>query len=149
MNHLDDTAPMFARVPADFEAPDRILYGLTARQLAILATATAICYLMWRATATRLPLPLIAAGIIPILGVAAMLALGRRDGLTLDLWLWAAIVHRRAPRRAVPAPDGIADAPPWAPHSTNGEEPAPAVLRLPARTIDDNGTVDTGDSAVV
>jgi len=152
MNHLDDTAPMFARVPADFEAPDRILYGLTARQLAILATATAISYLAWQATATRLPLPLIAAGIIPILGLAAMLALGRRDGLTLDVWLWAAIVHRRAPRRAVPAPNGILDAPPWAPHSnseSDGDGPAPAVLRLPARTIDDNGAVDTGDSAVV
>jgi len=153
MNHLDDTAPMFARVPADFEAPDRILYGLTARQLAILATATALCYLAWRATATRLPLPLIAAGIIPILGVATMLALGRRDGLTLDVWLWAAIIHRRAPRRAVPAAEGIVDAPPWAPRSSDGDSagdgPAPAVLRLPARTIDDSGTVDTGDSAVV
>ena len=155
MNQLDDTAPMYAKVLADFEAPDRILYGLTARQLAILATATALSYLAWQATATRLPLPLIAAGIIPILGVATMLALGRRDGLTLDVWLWAAIAHRRAPRRAVPAAEGIVDAPPWAPSSMNsdgdsaGDGPAPAVLRLPARTIDDSGTVDTGDSAVV
>ncbi len=134
-----------ARVPADVEAPDRILWGLTARQVAILAAAAAVGYLIWRALGTRLPVPVVVALVIPIAGLAAALALGRRDGLPLDAWLWAAIRYRRSPRRAVPAPEGVTAAPAWAPAATGQGGPASAVLRLPAAAIGDDGVIDLGD----
>jgi len=139
------------RVAADVEAPDRILYGLTARQVAIIATAAAVSYLLWRAVGPLLPLPVLAVLVIPLLGVATALALGRRDGLPLDAWIWAAIRYRREPRRAIPAPEGMPTAPPWAPAVTGEDGPRPSVLRLPAHAIADSGVIelDHGATALV
>jgi hypothetical protein len=141
--------PYVARVPADIEAPDRILWGLTTRQVAIAATAAAVAYLLWQAVGSRLPLPVFAVAAIPILGVAAALALGRRDGLPLDMWLWVAIRYRRSPQRQIPAPDGIGAAPAWAPAAAKTAGPPPHVLRLPAETISDDGVISLGDGAAV
>jgi PrgI family protein len=143
-----DTA-LHARVPADVEAPDRILWNLTARQVAILAAAAAVGYLLWQAVGSRVPLPVVAAMVIPVAGVAVALALGRRDGLPLDAWLWAATCYRRGPRRAVPAPDEIPTAPGWAPATTGPAGPAVSVLRLPADAIGDDGVIDLGGAAAV
>jgi hypothetical protein len=132
-----------ARIPADVEAPDRILWSLTARQVAILAAAAATSYLIFRGVGTLLPLPVLAALLIPLAGVSVALALGRRDGLPLDGWLWAAIRYRRAPRRAAPSPDGTATAPGWAP--AEAAQAPPAVLRLPAAAIGDDGVIALGN----
>ena len=40
-----------ARIPADVDTPDKIVYGLTARQLAILAVAAVVCYGLFAASA--------------------------------------------------------------------------------------------------
>src|SRR6266542_1451886 len=87
--------------------------------------------------------------LIPVAGVSVALALGRRDGLPLDAWLLAAIMYRRGPRRAAPAPEGATAAPPWAPAVV--AEPPPAVLRLPADAIGDDGVIalDDGTAAVL
>jgi PrgI family protein len=143
---MDSDIQVHARIPADVEAPDRILWGLTARQVAILAAAAALGYLLWQAIGPRLPLPVFAAVAVPLAGVAAALAIGRRDGLPLDLWLWAAIRSRRGPHRQVPAADGI-DAPPaWAP-AADVPGPRPQVLRLPAESISDDGVITFGDGS--
>src|SRR6266542_4186238 len=112
---MDADVDVRARVPADVEAPDRIVWGLTARQVAILAAAAATGYLVFKAVGTLVPLPVVAIMLIPVAGVSVALALGRRDGLPLDAWLLAAIMYRRGPRRAAPAPEGATAAPPWAP----------------------------------
>lgn len=141
MNNTREPEPIRARVPADVEAPDRVLYGLTARQLAILGAAAALAYLTFQALHEHVPTPVLLAGLMPLGGVAAMLALGRRDGLPLDRWLAAAVRHRRAPRRLVPAGDGITPPPPWAPAA--GPAPVvPAGLRLPAAAIAPSGLVN-------
>jgi hypothetical protein len=135
-------------IPADVEAPDKIIYGLTARQVAILATAGILAYWLWKTLwAIPVPLPAAVAAIIPIMGTATALALGRRDGLSLDRWFLAAIMHRRTPKRQVPAPDGVPAAPDWAPTAVAnppGKEPTPSVLRLPAHAITDTGVIDLG-----
>ncbi|MET8149126.1 PrgI family protein [Actinoplanes sp. NPDC049668] len=138
-----------ARIPADVEAPDRLIWNLTARQVAILATAATTAYLLWQAIGSRLPLPVFAAAVVPLVGVAAALAVGRRDGLPLDLWLWAAIRYRRSPRRQMPAPDGITAAPLWAPAADSPEGTQPQVLRLPAHTVGDDGVISLGDGSAV
>nr|BFE56367.1 hypothetical protein GCM10020063_008930 [Dactylosporangium thailandense] len=139
-----DAEEVHARVPADIEAPDRIVWGLTARQVAILGAAAAIGYLILKSVGRLLPLPAVAILLIPLAGVAFALALGRRDGLPLDAWLWAAIMHHRSPRRAAPAPEGAARAPAWAPAAA-ADEPPPAVLRLPADSISDDGVIALGE----
>src|SRR6266542_2644187 len=72
------------RIPADIEREDRLLAGLTARQLAVLAVAG------------------LAAGFIVTLA---------RHLLPFPL---AVVAYHRAPRRRVVAPEGVAPAPPWA-----------------------------------
>ncbi len=133
-----------AAIPADVEAPDKLVYGLTARQMAILAVAAATCWLAWRAVGRMVPPQLMLAGFVPVLAAAVGVALGRRDGLPLDVWLLAAVRQRRAPRRLVPAPDGLPAPPDWAPQLPGPAGPGPAVLRLPAQAIGGDGVVDLG-----
>ena len=146
---MDEDVAVSARIPADVEAPDRILWGLTARQAAVLAVAAALGYLLWQSIGTRVPLPLFAIAVIPLVGLATALALGRRDGLPLDGWLWAAIRYHRQPTRAVPAPEGFAEAPSWAPAIDGEDGPRPQVLRLPADAIGDDGVIHFGDGSAV
>ncbi|WP_433304254.1 PrgI family mobile element protein [Actinoplanes sp. CA-030573] len=142
-----DDMQVRAQVPADIEAPDKIVWGLTARQVAVLAAAAALGWLLLKATGGRLPLQVTLIGGIPFAGAAVALALGRRDGLSLDAWLLAALRYRRRPRRLVPAPEGIAPAPAWAPPAA-GEQPL-SVLRLPVQAIRDDGLLELGDSSAV
>ncbi|MGH7747411.1 MAG: PrgI family protein, partial [Candidatus Dormibacteria bacterium] len=99
------------RIPADFERPDKLLAGLTARQLAILGVTAVVLWIGY--TATRHLVPPIVFGVVavPVAAVAAMLALGRFEGVAADRWVTAAWRHHRNPHRLVPAPDGIAPAP--------------------------------------
>jgi PrgI family protein len=134
-----------AAIPADVETPDKLLYGLTARQVAVLAVAAAVCYLWWRTVGQLIPPPLALGACTPLAGAAAAIALGRRDGLPLDAWLLAALRQRRSPRRLAPGNDAADSPPAWAPQPEHGQESvAPAVLRLPVSAIDDHGVVDLG-----
>src|SRR5881397_3404383 len=109
-NNLTDE-PYAAQVPADVDAPDKILYGLTFRQLAILAVAAVIFYAGWRTLHTIVPEPvLLAAGGI-IGALAAGLVVGR-VGLPLDVWLRHAVAHRRAPK-ALSTVDTTTTHPDW------------------------------------
>ena len=145
-NNEPDSTPR-ARIPADVDTPDKIVYGLTARQLAILAVAAVIGYGIFKAVGALLPAPVLIAVLTPLAGAAIVLALGRRDGLSMDAWLLAAIRHTRRPRYLVPAPAGKSiPAPGWAP-----DVPAAtplAVLRLPAKAITESGIIDAGSHAV-
>lgn len=147
MRDSDDLTP-HARIPADVDTPDKIVYGLTARQLAILAVAAVIGYGIFRTVGTLLPQPVLVAILTPLAGAATVLALGRRDGLSMDVWLLAAIRHTRSPKRLAPAASGRrSTAPAWAPATDEPVAPVP-VLRLPAKAISDAGVIDTGPHAV-
>ncbi|GAA4470996.1 PrgI family protein [Phytohabitans houttuyneae] len=132
-----------AKIHADVEAPDKILLGLTARQVGILAAAGLLAYLLWRAGASRLPTPVLAFGLVPLTAVAVVLALGRRDGLSFDRWLVAALRAARHPRRLVPAGDAVVAPPRWAP-AAPGTGPTVAGLRLPVHAITDAGAIVVG-----
>ncbi|WP_203919930.1 PrgI family protein [Rugosimonospora africana] len=143
---MDTDVEVRARIAADIEAPDKVFYQLTARQVAVLSAGAAAGYLVFRTTSRLLPLPLVLALVCPVIGAAIAVAVARRDGLPMDAWLWAALRFRRAPARAAAACQSLARVPQWAP-ATTGAQPAPSVLRLPATAIADNGVIDLGDGA--
>jgi hypothetical protein len=86
------TAPV--QIPADVDREDRLLGDLTARQLIILGTAALAVYLVWIVTGPdrALLFGLLAA---PVSLAGVVLAFGRRDGVSADRLLWAALTQRR------------------------------------------------------
>ena len=129
------------RIPADFERPDKLLAGLTARQLAILAVAAVALWAGYAATRHLVPAAVYGALALPVGAVAAMLALGRFEGIAADRWVTAAWRHHRAPHRLVPAPDGVPAAPAFLGANPG---PQPVALRLPFAGVGGDGIVDLG-----
>jgi PrgI family protein len=131
------------RVPANIDQPDRILAGPSARQLLILVIAGVPAGLLLLLARQVLPLPAATALAAPPLLVGVALALGRRDGLALDQLAVAALRQHLAPRRLVPAPEGVAQPAAWHQPAAAGQPPV-APLRLPARDLDAQGLLDLG-----
>lgn len=137
------------RIPADVEREDRVLAGLTARQLAILAVTGLVLYAIYAATRTLVPLAAFLVAAVPITIVAGLLALGSRDGVSLDRLAIAAQRQRMSPRLQVAAPDGVTAAPAWVTaHATGTQDTVsrvqPSALKLPAEAVTEAGVIDLG-----
>ncbi|MFD8493888.1 PrgI family protein [Amycolatopsis sp. NPDC059657] len=133
------------RIPADVDRPDRVLGPLTARQLAILGVAGLLLYALYTLTHSVVPLAVFLILAVPVGISVTVLALGRRDGMSLDRLLVAAIRQRVAPRRRVAAPEGVRAAPDWlTEYSARDEGVAPVPLELPATGVSETGVVDLG-----
>lgn len=141
----DEEAPMSARVPADVERPDKIVFGLTARQAAVLGGTGLLLWAVYQVTYTLVSPVVFLAVAVPVAGAAFAAVTVRRDGLTLDAWLLAAVKQRRSPQRLVPADsvrgETVPDAPTWVGVRAG---PLPAPLRLPAEAISIEGAIDLG-----
>jgi hypothetical protein len=138
-----DSPAARAKMSADVDAPDKVLYGLTFRQLAILAVAALAFYAVWRGLHTLVPVPILLAGAVVAGGLVFGLAVGRRDGLALDVWLLAAIRHARAPHALAAADTTTAGNPDWvSPPKSRTVLPAP--LALAADAIGDDGQLHLG-----
>ncbi|MCE7009916.1 PrgI family protein [Kibdelosporangium philippinense] len=128
---------------------DRVIGPLTARQLAILAVTGLVLYALWIVTRAFMPLPVFLAFAVPVGAAATMLAVGQRDGVSLDRVVLAAIRQRLGPRHQVAAPEGVRPAPDWLTTTANtasavDEQISPSALRLPAEAVTDTGVVDLG-----
>jgi hypothetical protein len=142
------TAPV--RIPADVDVQDRLVGPFTARQLTILSTTAALLYLLWTFVRPVVPGLVFLAAALPVAVAAVAVAMGQRDGLSVDRLLLAAIRQRLQPSRQVATPDGaIRPAPAWL--TTTADENAPteargqlAALRWPATGITETGVVDLG-----
>jgi hypothetical protein len=99
-----DDPPPRTVVPADIDTPDQIAWGLSFRQLSILAAAGGGLWLSYSKARTLLPPLAWVAIAIPVLACAVVLALGRRDGLPLDVWLRHGLSMHTRPRRLAPSP---------------------------------------------
>ncbi|MGH9091946.1 MAG: PrgI family protein [Acidimicrobiales bacterium] len=130
------------RIPADVERPDRLLAGLTARQLAIVAVAALVLWAGYVATRRLVPFPVFVVAGAPVALVTATLVLGRRDGIGLDRFVMMALRQARAPRRLVPAPEGVRAVPAWS--TLVDGAPPPAPMPLPVRAVGADGVVDLG-----
>jgi hypothetical protein len=135
-----DTDAGVVRIPADLDRPDRILVGLTARQLAILTGGGVAAWTLVGRLEPLVGLPAAVALVAPVALAAMALALGWRDGLPLDRLAVAGLGWWRQPRRLVVAPDGIPPAPAWA--GRPGSPVAP--LDGPICGLDPAGVVDLG-----
>jgi hypothetical protein len=144
MTHSDRDDSVHARMPADVDAADKVLYGLTFRQLAILAVAAVIGYGAWNALHTLLPMPVLVGAAAVLGGLVFGLAVGRRDGLPMDVWLLAAVRHSRQPR-ALSTTDTTAKAPEWV-QAPASKVMLPAPLKLPADAVDEHGEIHLGAS---
>jgi hypothetical protein len=143
---VSDELPAPVPIPADVEQPDKVLAGLTARQVAIAAAAAAALWLAWQAARHVMPLAVFAALASPVGLAAAALVIGERDGLSADRLLAAAWRHARGPRRLVTAPEGIPAPAAWmAPPGP--PPPLPAVLAPLWRHIGPDGVIGLGSGA--
>lgn len=147
MNQPDEAAdaPYATRIPADISRPDRLLGPFTARQSAILAVAALVLYGGWWATRPAMAPLAYAALMVPIAGAVAALALGRREGISLDRFLLAALRHARTPKRRVHAPEGVPPLPVVVPDRwAQAAGPPPAAMRMPYDGITAEGVLDLG-----
>lgn len=129
------------KVPADVELEDKLAFGLTARQLALLAAAGVSAYGSYLLLASIAPtIVALAVGLLVAL-VGVLVALGRYEGMGGDQFALAVARYLRAPRQLVLAPDG---------------QPAPvagtrrsraATLELPVQRILHNGVVQLVDGS--
>ncbi|MFC4912954.1 PrgI family protein [Actinomadura gamaensis] len=141
MGFDDADQPLVARIPADVEMPDKVLAGLTARQLLILGGTAAAAAWIYMLTQGRVPWMVIAVVLIPLAAAGFALALGRRDGLSLDRLALHGVRHALQRAVRVPAPEGIAPAPSWC--KLRGQLPAP--LSLPVRAVREDGVMELAD----
>ncbi|WP_425838392.1 PrgI family protein [Streptomyces fractus] len=148
-----DTGPprrYAVRIPADVDREDTVLANLTARQLLLLSVTGVVLYGVWTMSRPFVPVTAFLVVAIPVAGAVAVLALGQRDGVSLDRLLLAAVRQRTTPRRQVAAPEGIHAPPPWlaryatAPDGRKPTDSAAVPLRLPAHDVTDTGVIDLG-----
>jgi len=139
----EDSTPR-AVVPANVNEPDRIAFGLTFRQLGIVGGVGLGGFGLYRTFGHLLPpVVWIVAGFI-VFAIAIVVALGRRDGLPLDVWLRHGFALSRSPRQLAP---GKARASSVA--MVAGTTSVPAPLRSPATAVSPIGVLTSEGRAKV
>lgn len=141
------------RIPADVDREDTVVANLTARQLLILAVTGIVLYGTWSLSRSFVPAAVFLLGAVPTAGAAAFLALGRRDGLSMDRLVLAAVRQRTSARLRITAPEGTGPAPAWlAERITSGAEHAgqgaSAPPSLPVNGVNEAGVIDLGSDGL-
>jgi PrgI family protein len=136
----DSYSQYATRIPADVDREDRVLAGLTARQVAILAGTAAVLWAAFMATRHLVPPLIFLACSVPIASAAVAFALVRRDGLSLDRLALAAIKQRLEPRQRVPG-----DVPATPDYLATLAAKPPTPLALPVTGIRPDGLIELGD----
>ncbi|MFI0410618.1 PrgI family protein [Actinomadura sp. 3N508] len=141
MSNEHDQRPMAVKIPADVDQPDKILYGLTARQLAILGGTAAVVLWLWLTLQAVVPFPVLIAVATPVAAGGIVLAVARRDGMGLDRYAVAALAFLRGPKARITAGEPVQPPPSWC--RMRGRLPAP--LRLPVRAVRQDGVMELAD----
>ncbi|WFE48879.1 PrgI family protein [Micromonospora sp. WMMD1155] len=140
---IEDNVPR-AVVPANVNEPDRIAFGLTFRQLGIIGGAGLVGLGVYRTFGQLLPqVAWIVAGAM-MFAVAVMLALGRRDGLPLDVWLRHGFALSRRPHTLAPGRARTSSV-----AVVTGNPSLPAPLRSPVTALSPTGVLTSEGSGKV
>lgn len=144
------SVPVRVRIPADTGREDRLLAGLTARQLALLSLGALSCWALFMGLRRAVALPVLGAVLVPFAGVVCFAALGRVEGVAASRLARLVVGHASSPRRLVVAPDGVAPVPSFlaASDQVRGSTAKPAPLRLSLQGIDEDGVVDLGADGI-
>ncbi|WP_223830224.1 PrgI family protein [Nocardiopsis quinghaiensis] len=130
------------RMPADVEREDKILAGLTARQLVIIGVPGVGVWAAYSMLGHLVPPLAMVAVAVPVMGAAVAAALVQRDGLSLDRLLLAALRFARSPKRRASGASDPQPLPSWVQATT---PPLPAPLTLPVHAISDDGVIDLAE----
>lgn len=130
------------RMPADVEREDKILAGLTARQLAIIGVPGVGLWVAYRSLGHLVPPIVFVVVAVPVMGAAVAVALAQRDGLSLDRLLLSAFRFVRSPKRRATGAPAAEPLPTWVNATT---PPLPSPLDLPVKEISDDGVVDLAE----
>jgi hypothetical protein len=144
----DLDGPPRVAVPADIDTADRIAWGLSFRQLAILAAGAAPLWLAYTRFAALLP-PAAWVGLaIIVAAVTVVVALGRRDGLPLDVWVRHGLTLHAGPRLMTPGTP-VSGRTLLATNPTCPTTPAPLRSEVSAIAADGTVTVDGASRTVL
>jgi hypothetical protein len=130
------------KVPADVELEDRLAFGLTGKQLALLAGTAVAAYGSFLLLAPLLPTPVAAAAPLLVAVGGGFLALFRRDGLSGDQLALALARFALTPKRQLLAPEGLPARLPGAPR-----QPRRSALDIPIRRVFASGLVELADGS--
>jgi hypothetical protein len=123
------------KIPADVDRPDKVLAGLTTRQIGILAGTAVLLWAGWVSLGPWLGVAGFAVLAVPVAGAGIAVALLRRDGLGLDEWVLAALVHLVGRKHhhdpAAPATALSDHSEPQGQGNSDGGDSDPAVAGLP------------------
>lgn len=131
-------------VPANVDLADRVLWGLTVRQVALLAPVALGLLAAWRALLGTVPILVLLIATAPIGALAAALALVKIDAVGLDRLALAAIRGRRG--RIVPGEPDAASSDAvkrW----TGRRQKSARAVRGPVRRVSTEGVIETGPAA--
>jgi hypothetical protein len=130
------------KVPANVELRDRLAFGLTAKQLGILAATAVSAYGGFLVLAPLLPAPASVAAMALVAASGVFLALVRHDGLDGDQLALALARYLRAPKRQLLTPEGTLTRFPGAPR-----QPKTAALDIPVRRVLESGLIELADGS--
>lgn len=130
------------RMPTDVEREDKILAGLTARQLVIIGLPGVGVWAAYSVLGHLVSPIVIVVIAVPVMGAAVAAALIQRDGLSLDRLMLAAFRFARSPKRRATGDFGTDGVPSWI---DAAPPPLPSPLNLPVRSISDDGVIDLAE----
>lgn len=127
------------RLPANIDMPDRIVAGLTFRQLVIIGIDALLIWLLFVAFGAFIHPALF--GFIGIVMAAGGLALATStpEGLGVERLVFLAVRFLKSPKRLVVAPEGI---PPSGVHASTSP------IRVPVHGLTDSGFIDLGQQGL-
>lgn len=128
------------KLPADVELADRLAFGLTGKQLAILATTAVTSYGAYLLISALLPTPLAVAALTLVAAAGALLALAHHDGLSGDQLALAITRFALTPKLQLLAPRGLPLPLPGSPHERRASP-----LDIPVRRVLASGLVEVAD----
>ena len=127
-------------MPADVELEDRLAFGFTGKQLALLAATAVSAYGSFLLVARLVPTPLAAAAPLLVAVGGIFLALVRHDGLSGDQLALALARFTLTPKRQVLAPEQLPRPLPGSPRQARV-----AALDIPIRRVLASGLVELAD----
>lgn len=133
------SSPAQIPVPADIDIADRVLFGLTVRQLLMLAPAGLAAALIWQSLGPVLPMQVVLVMVCLPVALCTGLAIGRIDGVGVDRLIAAAVTMTRRPLAA-----GRGTATGLQMTRVGTSIPNTGVLTGPVRSVAEDGIIDLG-----